>query len=180
MTAGNILKRALLTTSVASILAASVIATARPAPIAQPMASQPSSTVNLSVGSGRMVRLGGQMSDLFVANDAIADVQVRSADQIYIFGKSPGETTVYATNKAGRVLYSATVQVGTNIGSVDEMLRLAMPDAQIRATPMNGAILLTGTVAAPAGYRGGDPHHPVLCGRKDAGNQPPETATRSR
>jgi pilus assembly protein CpaC len=90
------------------------------------------------------------MSDLFVANDAIADVQVRSADQIYIFGKSPGETTVYATNKAGRVLYSATVQVGTNIGSVDEMLRLAMPDAQIRATPMNGAILLTGTVAAPA------------------------------
>jgi pilus assembly protein CpaC len=90
------------------------------------------------------------MSDLFVANDSIADVQVRSADQVYIFGKTAGETTVYATNKAGKVVYSANVRVGNNIGSVDELVRMAMPDAQIRATPMNGAVLLTGTVAAPA------------------------------
>jgi pilus assembly protein CpaC len=90
------------------------------------------------------------MSDLFVANDAIADVQVRSANQLYVFGKAPGETTVYATNKAGKVVYSANVRVGTNIGSVNQLLNLAMPDARIQATPMNGVVLLTGTVAAPA------------------------------
>jgi pilus assembly protein CpaC len=39
--------------------------------------------------------------------------------------------------------------VGTNIGSIGEMLSLAMPDARVQATPMNGMVLLTGTVAAP-------------------------------
>ena len=151
MTEGKILNRAMLTTTVAALLTASTIAALPSGAAAQPAgATRPANSVSLSVGAGRMVRLDGQMSDLFVANDAIADVQVRSADQIYIFGKAAGETTVYATNKAGKVLYSANVRVGNNIGSLDEMLRLAMPEAQVRATPMNGMVLLTGTVAAPS------------------------------
>src|SRR5690606_18798079 len=117
---------------------------------AQTVTARPANDVVLSVGEGRLVRLDGAMSDLFVANDNIADVQVRSANQLYIFGKAAGETTVYATNKAGKVVYSANVRVGTNSGSLGEMFALAMPNAQIRATPMNGMILLTGTVAAPA------------------------------
>ena len=74
---------------------------------------------------------------------------MRSSTQLYVFGKGRGETTVYATDKAGRVVYAANVRVGTNIGSVDEMLRLAMPEASIQATPMNNLVLLTGTVASP-------------------------------
>ena len=116
---------------------------------AQPMAARPSETLTLSQGTGSMVRLSSPMTDLFVANDAIADVQVRSSNQLYIFGKARGETTVYATDKSGRVVYSANVRVGSNLGSVDEMLRLAMPEAQIQATPMNNLVLLTGTVASP-------------------------------
>jgi pilus assembly protein CpaC len=89
------------------------------------------------------------MSDVFVANDGIADVQVRSSTQLYVFGKTQGETTIYATSKAGRVVYAANVRVGNNISSLGEMLHLAMPDATIQATPMNNLVLLTGTVANP-------------------------------
>ena len=124
------------------------VAVATPA-TAQPQAARPSETLNLSKGTGNIVRLSSPMSDVFVANDAIADVQVRSSTQLYIFGKGAGETTVYATNKAGRVVYAANVRVGTNSGSVDEMIHLAMPDANIQATPMNNLVLLTGTVASP-------------------------------
>ncbi|HEX8534911.1 MAG TPA: type II and III secretion system protein family protein [Allosphingosinicella sp.] len=151
MIKGNIMKRVVLTTTVAAVMTASIGATAPTVALAQPASSsRPSEDVTLSVGAGRMVRLNGTMTDLFVADDKVADVQVRSADQIYIFGKGPGETTIYATNKAGRTVYSANVRVGTNIGSVDKLLRLAMPDSQIQATPMNGAVLLTGTVATPS------------------------------
>ena len=125
------------------------VAVATPA-TAQPQAARPSETLNLSKGTGNIVRLNSPMSDVFVANDAIADVQVRSSTQLYIFGKGAGETTVYATNKAGRVVYAANVRVGTNTGSVDEMIHLAMPDASIQATPMNNLVLLTGTVANPS------------------------------
>ncbi len=116
---------------------------------AQSMAARPSETLNLSQGTGTLVRLSAPMSDVFVANDSVADVQVRSATQLYIFGKGSGETTVYATSKSGRVVYAANVRVGTNVGSVDEMLRMAMPDASIQATPMNNLVLLTGTVGNP-------------------------------
>nr|WP_246350920.1 type II and III secretion system protein family protein [Sphingobium boeckii] len=122
---------------------------ATPADAAPTGASQPANTLNLSTGRGTLVTLSSPMSDLFVANDAVADVQVRSPTQLYIFAKGPGETTVYATTKSGAVAYSANVRVGLNISTVDSMLQLAMPDSEIKATPMNGLVLLTGTVASP-------------------------------
>ncbi|KRB86122.1 secretion system protein [Sphingomonas sp. Root710] len=111
---------------------------------------KPSETTTLSIGEGQLVNLPTAMTDLFVADDKIADVQVRSPNQLYVFGKGPGETAVYATNKAGAVVWSSIVRVGSNITSVDTMLKLAMPDAAIRSTTMNGIVLLTGTVASPS------------------------------
>jgi len=112
-------------------------------------AMRPSSEVTLSVGAGRMITLPAPISDLFIASENVADVQVRSAREVYLIGKGAGETSFYAANKAGDIVYSATVRVGKNIGSVDQMLAMAMPDAKIVATPMNGLVLLTGTVASP-------------------------------
>jgi pilus assembly protein CpaC len=131
----------------AVLVAATMGGASAPAP-AQSAAAAPVLQVN--TGRGRLITLARPMSDVFVASDAIADVQVRSATQIYIFGKASGETTISATNKAGAVVYSATVRVGNNFDSIQQMLNLAMPDAHIVATPMNGLVLLTGTVAAPA------------------------------
>lgn len=129
-------------------IAASAIGNTAPTG-AQTVAASPTSVVEVAVGRGRLITLPRPMSDLFVADDKIADVQVRSPTQLYIFGKLGGETTVYATTKSGAVVYATTVRVGTNIDSVSQMLTLAMPDAQIVATPMNGLVLLTGTVAQP-------------------------------
>lgn len=104
----------------------------------------------LSIGRGQQVNLGSAITDVVVADPAIADVEVKSGKQIYILAKGPGETTVYATDAAGRNVYSATVRVGTNLDSVGQMLLLAMPEADIDVTTMNGVVLLTGTVAQPA------------------------------
>jgi len=131
-------------------LAIGLATVAAPTPAAaQSMAARPSETLNLSAGTGTLVRLSGPMTDVFVANEAVADVQVRSNRQLYIFGKGRGETTVYATGSNGKVVYAANVRVGNNVGSVEEMLHLAMPEAAIQATPMNNLVLLTGTVSSP-------------------------------
>lgn len=111
--------------------------------------SQTSNDLLLSVGRGRLITLPVPMTDVFVANQTVADVQVRSSTQLYVFGKAPGETSVYATDAAGRVVYSVVTRVGNNIETIDQMLALAMPDAQINVNTMNGFVLLTGTVAAP-------------------------------
>jgi len=144
-----ITRRARLGTAMAALaIALGTVGASAPA-IAQPTAAKPAETLNLSKGTGTLVRLSEPMSDIFVANDTIADVQVRSSSQLYVFGKGQGETTIYATSKGGRVVYAANVRVGNNISSVGEMLHLAMPDAAIQATPMNNLVLLTGTVANP-------------------------------
>jgi pilus assembly protein CpaC len=108
-----------------------------------------SSSVDLSVGRGRLISLPAAMTDVFVADDKVADVQVRSSRQLYIFGKTPGETSIYATDASGRVVYSTVARVGNNIETIDQMLALAMPDAKVSANTMNGFVLLTGTVQSP-------------------------------
>ncbi len=114
-----------------------------------PSTQKPATDLNLSVGRGQLINLSSPISDVFVANEKVADVQVRSATQIYVFAKASGESSVFATSKSGAVVYSANVRAGTNTNSIDTMLKLAMPEAAIQSTPMNGLVLLTGTVSGP-------------------------------
>ena len=149
-----LLKQALLS-AVGSAVALAPIASAAAAirtvnGVRTATTGKPAETTTLSIGEGQLISLPGTMTDLFVADDKVADVQVRSSNQLYVFGKGAGETAVYATNKAGNVVWSSIVRVGSNITSVDTMLKLAMPEAAIRSTTMNGIVLLTGTVAAPS------------------------------
>ena len=112
--------------------------------------TNPAQDIVLSIGRGQLVTVPGNMADIFVANDQIADVQVKSQRQLYIFAKAGGETTLYASNAAGDIIWSANIRVGSNLDSVDQMLTLAMPEADIRVATMGtNTVLLTGTVAAP-------------------------------
>ena len=144
--------KSLKTFKTLSLAAATALAT--PAMLAAPAAAQatqvePVETLTISQGAGRLVRLPGKIDDIFISNPGIADVTIRSADELYLLGLGNGETTIYATDKFDNIVWSARVQVGNNIGSVGEMLQLAMPEADIRATSMNNLVLLTGTVASP-------------------------------
>jgi pilus assembly protein CpaC len=103
----------------------------------------------LAKGRGQLINLPTPIADVFVADPAIADVQVQSATQIYLFGKGDGETSVYATTRSGQVVYSTNVRVSQNYGSLDQVLRLAMPDSDITATLSGQVAVLTGTVKSP-------------------------------
>ncbi len=146
---GSKMKR-LVFTLLTATAAAVPLALVSASPAAAQSVSRPANDIVLSIGRGQLVSVGGTMADVFVANDSIADVQVKSANQLYVFGKAGGETTVYASNSRGDVIWSANVRVGSNIDSVDQMLRMAMPDAKVAVSTMGtNTFLLTGTVGAP-------------------------------
>ncbi len=150
MTYNNKIRRLGQRTAIAAALTAGLMAATPASPALAQGTLAPANDVTLSVGTGRMVRPSGAVAEVFVADENIADVHASSPSQIYIFGKAAGSTTVYATDRNGRVVYSANVRVGQNLGSVSQMLQVAMPEADITATPMNGMVLLTGTVAQPS------------------------------
>jgi pilus assembly protein CpaC len=120
-----------------------------PSLIGSPGVTAPARSLALGIGRGELVTLPAPMTDVFVASDAIADVQVKSGNQLFVFGKTAGETTIYASNGRGDVVWSANVHVGTNFDSIDQMLHMAMPEAHIATATMNNTVLLTGTVLAP-------------------------------
>jgi len=141
-------KNALKSGFAAAVLAAACVTPSLAAPASQSNQDNGKAIV-LSVGRGQQVNLPTSITDIVVGDPAVADVEVKSPRQLYIFAKGPGETTIYATDSAGRNVYQATVRVGSNLSSVDQMLLLAMPEADIKVTTLNGIILLTGTVAQP-------------------------------
>lgn len=109
----------------------------------------PARTIVLSTGAGQLIRLPRPVTGMFIADDKVADVQVKSPTQLYLFGKGAGQTSIFATDKSGAVVWSSEVRVGNNIGGVGAMLKAAMPDAQITAAAVGNMVLLTGTVASP-------------------------------
>jgi len=144
------MKRRLSTTLVSAAMIATPLALVpTTATLHAQSSTSPARTVTISIGRGELVTVPGRMADVFVANDQIADVQVKSASQLYVFGKAGGETTVYASNAQGAVVWSANIRVGNNLDSIDQMLHLAMPEARVNVATMNGTVLLTGTVGAP-------------------------------
>jgi pilus assembly protein CpaC len=147
---GNMMNRRLIKTMLTAACAVAPLSLMPASPVTAQSITKPTTDLALSIGRGQLVTVPGQLADVFVANEAVADVQVKSTRQLYVFGKAGGQTTVYASNAAGQVIWSANVRVGSNIDSVDQMLGLAMPDAHITATTIGtDTVLLTGTVAAP-------------------------------
>jgi len=111
---------------------------------------RPSQDIVLSIGRGELINVPGTMADVFIANEGVADVQIKSQRQLYVFGKAGGETTIYASDSRGDIIWSANIRVGSNIDSIDQMLALAMPAAKVNVSTMGtNTVLLTGTVAAP-------------------------------
>ncbi len=111
----------------------------------------PAGEIVLSTGRGRIITLPSEPAFVWSSNPRAANIVVSpdSPRQIQLMAVGPGESNIFARNRAGQIIYSTSVRVGDNVNSLDQMLRLAMPDAKIVATTMNGLVLLTGTVGAP-------------------------------
>lgn len=110
---------------------------------------RPTTEVTLSTGQGELINLPASVSDVWISNPGVADVYVSNPRQIHLFGKDFGESTIFATNAGGTVIYAANIRVSQNLTSIDRMVKLAMPDSDIRVTTVGQIAVLTGTVASP-------------------------------
>ena len=147
----KIIRRARLGTAFLA-LAAGLGAVSATAPAGAQSAARtykPSGQVLLSLGEGQVLNTTRAIADVWISNPEVADVHVANARQLNLFGKAAGEATVIATASDGSVVYATNVRVSQNITSVDEVLRAAMPQSDIKVTNVGQMAILTGTVASP-------------------------------
>ncbi|NNM76812.1 type II and III secretion system protein family protein [Sphingomonas sp. ID1715] len=137
--------------SAAAVCAGCPALAAKPARVAAlPAGTQrPTNEVLLSVGQGQLITLPANVANVWTSNDKVADVYVSNPRQIHLFGKENGEATVFATTASGQVVYATNVRVNQNITSLDKMLRLAFPGADVNVTTAGQLAVITGTIGSP-------------------------------
>ncbi len=113
------------------------------------LVSPHSGGLQIEINKGTLIRLDSPASEVFIANPDIADVQVKSARVVYIFGKAQGETTFYALDAQDRTIFSAGVQVTRNLSALRKAFARMMPDMPITATTLGQLVVLQGNVGAP-------------------------------
>jgi pilus assembly protein CpaC len=150
MTSRSKTRRARLGTAfVALAVGLGTVAASAPAAAQSSRSYRPNQEVQLSVGEGQMVRLPRNVADVWTSNPSVADVHVTNPRQINLFGKDFGEATVIATAADGSVVYGASVRVSQNLPSINEVMRAAMPDSDVRVLTVGQTAILQGTVASP-------------------------------
>jgi pilus assembly protein CpaC len=112
--------------------------------------SSPRASETLAVGAGRLIKLERAAASLFVADPGIADVQVRGQRLVYLAGKKPGSTTLYAVDAAGEIIANIDVSVGFDTTALTATLERLLPGRVITASTANDALVLSGTLASAA------------------------------
>ncbi|WP_152530684.1 type II and III secretion system protein family protein [Paraburkholderia dilworthii] len=141
----------------ASPLATQMPAVATPATImhgnvaARAGAQDASSTpLNISAGKGTLVRLEQAATSVFVADPAVADVQVPSPTAVFVLGKKAGTTTLYVLGANNKTLVQRTIVVGRDMDSLRAMIAARFPGMNVQLSTSQGSLQIAGNAPNPA------------------------------
>ncbi|GJE06805.1 MULTISPECIES: type II and III secretion system protein family protein [Methylobacterium] len=99
-------------------------------------------TISLNVSRGQTLRLSRPAASIFVADPSIADIQTPSNQVVFVFGKKPGRTSLFALDEAGDPVAEYGVAVTQPIEDLRNILRNEVGDYRIGVTyTPNGAVL---------------------------------------
>ena len=129
---------------VALLVAAAVLGIGSAADAAQVVGA--GRAITLELNKGKLVRLDRPADTVFIADPEICDIQVKSASLVYLFAKKAGVTTLYAVDKAERVLANFEITVSPNLTRLRDAVRNLYPDADISLSSVEDAIVIDGVV----------------------------------
>lgn len=106
-----------------------------------------SEPIVIELNEGNLVRIDAAATAVFVANPDVADVAVKSPRLIYVFGKRPGETTLYAVDEQERVLLNAKLIITHNLSGLQTALDGLLQGPGVTAQSAGNGVILVGAVA---------------------------------
>ncbi|MDR1046028.1 MAG: pilus assembly protein N-terminal domain-containing protein [Candidatus Adiutrix sp.] len=100
----------------------------------------------MAVNQGVAVELPGSAGTVFVAEPEIASFHVINHNKILVFGRLPGQTSLFAFDESGASIYSADVTVKYDTVLMREALRREFPALTLKLTPVADGIIVSGDV----------------------------------
>lgn len=106
--------------------------------------------VDLSVGKSIVIDLPRDAGEVFVAEPKVANAVVRTPRKIFIIGTGAGTTSVFVMDKAGAQIAALDIGVAKELARelsiLREVIKKAMPKAQIQITSVGDNFVLSGMV----------------------------------
>jgi pilus assembly protein CpaC len=109
-------------------------------------------TISLTAGSGRVIHLNDNASNVFTADPKVAEVRPASANSLFVFGVAPGSTTVAAMGGSGNAVgqFQVVVVPSTfDAGMASGAIRRDEPRASVHVRGTETGVGLSGTVTSP-------------------------------
>ncbi len=104
-------------------------------------------SIAIELNEGQLVRFDKPAASVFITNPDVADVNVRSTQLVYLFGRTPGKTTLFALDSNDNVIANMEIVVQHNLTRLQSALETLLPASGVNVVSIDGAIILSGTVA---------------------------------
>ncbi len=118
------------------------------AAMAQNLIRPSGAPITVDVSKGVLISLERPADTVFVADPTIADVQIKSPRLIYLYGKEPGDTSLYAVDGDQKVMLSRPVSVARDVAPLQAALTQLQPGGGVRVSTVDKSLVITGNVAS--------------------------------
>lgn len=106
--------------------------------------------IEVTLGKGDVLSINGDVSDVLVANPAVADVSALQSNKLYIVGMNLGDTNLVIVDSMGNILESLDIHVKLDEVTIQNYLSELYPEEQVKVKALNDQVILTGSVSNPS------------------------------
>ena len=105
--------------------------------------------INMGGGRSMMVQFPMELRDVMVSDPDKIDVVLQTSDRVFIVAKKPGSANVFFFDTQGNQVATLELNVGSDLTSLDNLLKKLIPGSMIKSELAGASIVLTGSVRNP-------------------------------
>jgi pilus assembly protein CpaC len=94
-----------------------------------------------------IIQLDADARDVLVSDPKVLDAVVKTPRRVFLLGTETGQASAYFFDASGRQILTLDVRVERDVAELARIIRMNMPDADVKITALNDDIVLTGSVA---------------------------------
>ncbi len=102
----------------------------------------------LPLNKTRPIELDRAVRDVIIGNPDVADVVVRAPGQVYLIGRSVGETNVFLVDAQGSLVRKLDVVVSPDGLAVEAAIRQLLPKERINVQGVGDSVVLSGVASS--------------------------------
>ncbi|MEO1330554.1 MAG: type II and III secretion system protein family protein [Pseudomonadota bacterium] len=112
--------------------------------------AQSSAATVVYVGKAHVINLPAAARDVVVSDPAIVDASLRTAQSAVLYGMKVGQANVLFFDAAGRRIRGVEIRVEHDVRTLEDMLAVRFPNADIEVSSLLGELVLSGSAPSSA------------------------------